>query len=176
MHSSVSCFSVQQSGSHWVSICPCWLIIFGGNFGKSVVLSEFVTHSPVAVFLSSGLCLGENPDAFWESSGHGCTIRTITWLSQVFLFFILLCCDRIELCVLKSLTSQRCAETIPSVECQWEWQFHSPLPFCETWELSFFSVKDVVTPCLSCIPWWVGAGPTFPFAVPHTCLCLVAGT
>lgn len=94
-------------------------------------------------------------DAFWESLGHGCTIRTITWLSQV-LFFILLCCVRIELCVLKSLTCQKCTETIPSVECQWKWQFRSPLPFPKTWELNCFSVKGV-TLCLSCgIPWWVG--------------------
>lgn len=60
------------------------------------MLSELLL---ILLLLSSVQCSvsWEYPDAFWESSGHGCTIRAITWLSWV--VFILLCCVGIELCV-----------------------------------------------------------------------------
>lgn len=173
MHSSVSCFSVQQSGSHWVSICPCWLIIFGGNFGESLTLSELLLILLLLSFVQCSVSW-ENPDAFWESSGHGCTIRTISWLSWV--VFILLCCVRIELCVLKSLTCQRCTETIPSVEWQSKQQLQFPLPFLKKWELNCFSVKGVTCASAVAFPGGWGQDSGSLWLSPHTCLCLVPGT
>lgn len=66
MHSSVLCFSVQQSGLHWVSICLCWLIIFGGNIDESgiSVVALIVTHSPVAVLPVKCSVSLANKDAF----------------------------------------------------------------------------------------------------------------
>lgn len=125
MHSSVSCFSVQQSGSHWVSICPCWLIIFGGNFGEFVMLSELFSFSCCCLPVQCSVSW-ENPDAFWESLGHGCTIRNHHLaFSGVWFFILLSVWEMTCVCVLKSLTCQRCTETV----LMWKWQFHSPLPF-----------------------------------------------
>lgn len=66
MHSSVLCFSVQQSGLHWVSICLCWLIIFGGNIDESgiSVLMVIVPHSPVAALPVECPVSLANEDAF----------------------------------------------------------------------------------------------------------------
>lgn len=173
MHSSVSCFSVQQSGSHWVSICPCWLIIFGGNFGEFVMLSELLPFS--CCCLPVQCCVSwENPDAFWESSGHGCTIKAITWLSQVFDFLFSCAVWELSCVCVKAADVSEVHWDNSHVECQWKWQFHSPLPFqgCGNWSASLW----MVSACLSCgVPWWVGAGATFAVS-PHTWLCLVPGT
>lgn len=100
MHSSVLCFSVQQNGLRWVSICLCWLIIFGGNIGESgiSVLLLAVARSPVAVVPVKCFASLANKDAFWSDTeeilSHGSQIRTILFLllSLSFLFVVLEWC------------------------------------------------------------------------------------
>lgn len=75
---------------------------------------------------------------FCVSGKHRCFLGKFrSWLcnknhhlafSGVFIFYsLVLCKNWVVLCALKSLTCQRCTETIPSVECQWKWRFHSPV-------------------------------------------------
>lgn len=116
------CSRVAHTGSQYALVGLSYLEVILASLLCSVNCYLFCCRVPVPCSVS-----WENTGAFWESLGHGCSLRAITWLSRVFLFFILLHCARIVLCALKSLTCQRCIETIPSVECQWEWCFHSSL-------------------------------------------------